>query len=287
MTTDAFPPQWASRWGDDECGLWADLVVKGVAQRMRRLLPGEFLMGSSNFEEDALHDEKRQHLVRISRAFWIADTPCTQALWKAVTGKNPSHFVDPTRPVERISWNDATTFTLELEHLLANTADVFLPTEAQWEFACRAGGLTPFNLGGALDSFAANIAGGQGKTVPVKSYSPNVWGLFDCHGQVWEWCADGYRSYPAASNADELHIDPLGPTGNLSDALRVLRGGSWINPASRARSAARRKEQRGHLWVGIGFRFAVSSSTLVAGEAKDAIRTLMAYTSIGPAAGAS
>jgi formylglycine-generating enzyme required for sulfatase activity len=192
--------------------------------------------------------------VRLTTGFWLADTACTQALWLAVMGgENPSRFQEDARnPVENVSWDDsgASGFLQRVASLVPGVV-AELPTEAEWEYACRAGSETPFNFGATIGPEQANYdgnhpyAGGRKgeyrqKTVPVKSFAPNDWGLHEMHGNVWEWCADGLREY-----ADETVEDPRGPEGER--AARVVRGGSWhlrgrvsFAPPPALRGAARR-----------------------------------------------
>jgi formylglycine-generating enzyme required for sulfatase activity len=154
--------------------------------------------------------------------------PVTQAQWQAVMGYNPSYFKGDDRPVEKVSWGDCQEFCLI--HLAARDGKRYrLPTEAEWEYACRAGTTTPFSFGETISTDQANYDGnytyGKGKkgtyrqqTTMVGSFPPNAWGLFDMQGNVWEWCQDGYGPYPLRGNEDPL----------LKDGLpRVLRGGSW------------------------------------------------------------
>ena len=215
-----FPPPFASAWGDDVHGLWADLRVTSeretAVQRLRWIEPGTFLMGSPQDEPERDADEGPQHLVTLARGFWLADTACTQALWEAVTGDNPSHFKGADRPVEQVSWNDVGTFLEKLEALVPGCR-AELPTEAEWEYACRAGTMTPFSFGETITPEQVNYdgkypyAGGKKglyrkETVAVKSLPPNPWGLYEIHGNVWEWCADGLRKYEQAPA-----VDPGGP----------------------------------------------------------------------------
>ena len=266
-----FPPAWASAWGDDPFGLWADLTLAGTSQRMRWIEPGHFTMGSSAEERRRIDDkdirkwadqnEAPQHAVTISRGFWLADTPCTQALWLAVVGgKNPSGFQFGAdagqQPVEQVSWDAAVSFQAALRAQLPE-ADPLLPTDAEWEYACRAGTLTAYSWGDAADPGRANLAGAEEQTSPVKRYPPNPWGLYDMHGNVWEWCADAGRGF-----VDRPEVDPSG--GTEGDA-RVLRGGSWNFPAGRARSAFRFRSLRGSVWASTGFRFALRSPSPAGG----------------------
>ena len=266
-----FPPAWASAWGDDPYGLWADLTVAGISQRLRWIEPGHFTMGSSTEERRRIDDkeirewadrnEAPQHRVTISRGFWLADTPCTQALWTALLGvENPSRFQAgddaAQRPVERVDWVAAETCLAALKRQLPE-ADPQLPTDAQWEYACRAGNLTAYAWGDAAETRLANMAQSVGQTTAVKRYPANPWGLYDLHGNVWEWCADDRRSF-----VDRPEVDP---SGGAEGATRVLRGGSWDFPAGRARSAYRYRTPCGHGWFDSGFRFALMSPTPAGG----------------------
>jgi formylglycine-generating enzyme len=265
-----FPPRWASGWGDDEFGLWAELRVKGVSQKFRWIEPGEFLMGSTPAQllaiddkelRSACEDELPQHEVTITAGFWLADTPCTQAWWAAVMGgSNPSHFsAGPEaaqRPVEQVSWDDTETFIAAL-HVQVPQAQAKLPSEAQWEYACRAGTRTAYHWGDKANTDKANMRGVVDSTSAVKTYQPNAWGLFDMHGNVWEWCADGRRTY-----RDRLEVDPTGDSGA---GARVLRGGSWVDLAVGARSAYRDGDPRGDRGYDAGFRLALRSQSPAGG----------------------
>ncbi len=264
-----FPPPWASAWGDDVYGFWADLSLPEhtITQRLRWIPPGEFWMGSPDNEPERFDDEGPRHRVRLSRGYWLADTACNQAFWQAVMGDNPSDFKDdPENPVENVSWDDVQGFLRKLEGLLPNMA-ADLPTEAEWEYACRAGTETAFSWGDGITPEQANYAGyyayadgptGQylEKTVPVKSFKPNPWGLYQMHGNVWEWCADGWRAYSA-----EAQLDPRGP--EVSDEeWPVVRGGSWAFMPRGLRAACRRRWHRDGRDGYQGFRFSLRSPGL-------------------------
>ncbi|HRY16616.1 MAG TPA: formylglycine-generating enzyme family protein, partial [Candidatus Competibacteraceae bacterium] len=233
-------PHWANDFGVDEYGLYAVFRVQSVQQCLRWIAPGEFLMGSPETEAGRDYDES-QHLVILTRGFWLADTACTQALWRAVMGDNPSYFKGAERPVERVSWGDVQTFLRRLNGIVPG-GGFRLPTEAEWEYACRAGTKTPFWFGEQMAPKQVNYDGNhpytdgvQGqyreKTVDVKALPCNGWGLYQMHGNVWEWCWDGYSDYPT-----DTVIDPVEPIMGKS---LVVRGGSWFHYGRNARSACR------------------------------------------------
>jgi len=193
--------------------------------------PGSFTMGDAN----GGNDEKPAHKVTIKKPFYMGKYEVTQKQWQAVMGGNPSRFKGPQNPVENVSWDDCQTFLQKLnEKLPASGAKFSLPTEAQWEYACRAGGTGKFCYGDAEGSLGeyAWFAGNSGsKTHPVGEKKPNAWGLYDMHGNVWEWCQDWYGAYGA-----EAVTDTRGPT---SGSYRVYRGSGWGIGAGRCRSAGR------------------------------------------------
>ena len=253
---------------DAPYGVYADLNLETshgrATQRLRWIEPGTFLMGSPEDEPERFDDEGPQHLVTLTRGFWLADTACTQALWRTVLGDNPGHFAgDPERPVDRVNWRQVQDFMRALEALLPGVrAD--LPTEAEWEYACRAGTTTPFSFGTTITPEQVNYDGNypydggepglnREATVPVKSLPANPWGLYEMHGNVWEWCADGQRDY-----TPEPADDPLG--ARFGDSTpRVVRGGSWGFNARRARSAVRSQRGPGVVDSLQGFRLCLRS----------------------------
>ena len=260
MQFDSFiPPFWAVAWGQDIFGFFADLQVYDVQQRFRWIAPGSFLMGSPESEAERYSDEIL-HPVTLTKGFWLADTACTQALWQEVMLDNPSDFTgDPDLPVESASWLDVQQF---IEHLNAVFPDfqAKLPTEAQWEYACRAGTQTSFSFGDNITPEQVNYdgnypyAGGnkgfyRRKTVPVKLLPPNPLGLYQMHGNVWEWCTDWYGDYPR-----QAVIDPRGPDHGEH---RVVRGGSWLNDAGCTRSAYRGRAVPDDRNASLGFRLAL------------------------------
>ncbi|MBI2900609.1 MAG: formylglycine-generating enzyme family protein [Planctomycetes bacterium] len=207
----------------------------GVKMEFVRIKAGEFMMGSGNGEAD----EKPVHEVTISRDFWMQTTETTQAQWEAVMGKKPSYFKGADLPVEDVSWENCREFMKKLnekakEQLEGKTAG--LPTEAQWEYACRAGSTGKWCFGddeNKLGDYAWHQGSLKGNTQPVGQRKPNSWGLCDMHGNVWEWCEDWYGVYPS-----EAVTDPNGPA---SGKQRCLRGGSWVNAAAEVRASVRLK----------------------------------------------
>ena len=208
-------PSWATRSGIDSYGLWAEVDIEEVSFRMRFIKPGTFMMGSPDSDKEADDDEMLRE-VTITQGYWMADTPCTQALWSKIMKENPSGFKGPQRPVENISWDDIQTFLSKLNEQIPDL-ELKLPTEAQWEYACRAGSVEPRY--GKLDDIAWYDDNSQDNTHDVQGKQLNAWGLYDTLGNVWEWCSDWYASYDSADV-----IDPIGPAEGDD---RVLRGGSW------------------------------------------------------------
>jgi len=249
---------WASEVDIDDFGIYADLEISEVVQRFRLIQPGTFWMGAPGSEAERSDNETR-HQVTLSKAFWLADTACTQAFWEAVMGNNPSHFKGgPNSPVEGVSWNDIQEFIQTL-NTMQPSLSVQLPTEAQWEYACRAGTNSLFSFGAKITPEQVNYdgnhpyAGGEkglkrGKTVSVKSLEANAWGLYEMHGNVWEWCQDAYKS----DLGTEACTDPLNESGDF----RVLRGGSWVSYGGGCRSACRNSYRPDRRLSDFGFRLA-------------------------------
>ncbi|MBX9637379.1 MAG: formylglycine-generating enzyme family protein [Nitrosomonas sp.] len=250
-----FPEAWASDWGEDEFGLWMAFTYKGVRQVFRWCEPGMFLMGSPLNEPERL-DNEVQHEVTFTQGFWIADTPVTQALWQVTMGDNPSRFHGDEKPVENVSWDDAQAFIAKLNGIKAELK-LCLPTEAQWEYACRAGTVTPFSWGEQIDSSLVNFAGNspysngdesefRRQTVEIKELPCNDWGLYQMHGNVWEWCQDWFEDYPTHPVTD--------PKGPETGSGRVLRGGSWLYIGGNCRSAFRHRYVSSLHYDYFGFR---------------------------------
>jgi len=203
------------------------------------LIPaGSFIMGSPNSEKDRYPDEGPQHWVTISKDFYMGKYEVTQAQWQAVRGSNPAngHGVGNNYPVYYVSWNDCQTFIQKLNQLGQGTYR--LPTEAEWEYACRAGTKTRFYWGDdpnytQIGEYAwyYDYSSSNSKTHEVGLKKPNAWGLFDMSGNVWEWCQDWYGSYSSNAQND--------PTGANSGIYRVLRGGSFGDLDICSRSAIR------------------------------------------------
>ena len=203
-----------------------------------------FLMGSLENEIDRSDDEIR-HQVKLKNGFWMGETQVTQRQWEAIMGANPSYFLggknflgsggktSPQRPVDSVSWEDCQKFLWELNARKQNSWRFMLPTEAQWEYACRAGTTGAYGGRGHIDDMGWYDRNSGNKTHPVAQKTPNAWGLYDMHGNVWEWCADWYGGYPSGTVTD--------PTGSSSGRTRVLRGGSYWLGARYCRSASRRK----------------------------------------------
>ena len=257
---DNFPASWASGWGEDQYGLWMTFNYKGIRHLFRWCEPETFLMGSPADETERYYDET-QHQVTLSRGFWIAETPVTQALWEIFMGDNPRRFKGAELPVEQVSWDDAQRFINKLNGIKPEL-QLCLPTEAQWEYACRAGTTTPFSFGENITTDQVNYNGNypynKGKkgeyrerTIEVKSLPPNGWGLYQMHGNVYEWCQDWYATqYPMQPVTD--------PQGAASGTYRVLRGGSWFDIGRYCRSARRDADDPARSDGVIGFRLALA-----------------------------
>ena len=247
VATAAEPKEADSKTKSPPKELTVDLG-KGVKLQLVLIPAGEFLMGSPDSDKDADADEKPQHKVRITRPFYLGKYLVTQEQWEAVMGNNPSHFKGAKNPVENVSWNDCQQFLDKLNKRQGNPAGKFvLPTEAQWEYACRAGSTTRYCFGddaSKLDEYAWHGQNSGGKTHPVGEKKPNVWGLYDMHGNVWEWCQDWYDDdYYAKSPTDDPAGSATGsyrdPTGPVTGPYCVVRGGGWGFPAGGWRSASR------------------------------------------------
>ncbi|BFM38213.1 bifunctional serine/threonine-protein kinase/formylglycine-generating enzyme family protein [Synechocystis sp. LKSZ1] len=231
---------------------------KGVFLDMVYIAGGTFLMGSPESEPGSYAHERPQHRVRVP-SFWIGKYAVTQVQWETIMRSNPSYFKGPNRPVECMSWNKCKEFCQKLSKLTGKRYR--LPSEAEWEYACRAGTTTPFNCGETITIASANYADNNAydkerkgqyrkQTAEVGSFSSNAWGLYEMHGNVWERCEDGWHN-----NYQGAPIDGSAWTDNHSStAMIVLRGGSWDNNPTRCRSAFRRNSDRDYNAINIGLR---------------------------------
>jgi formylglycine-generating enzyme required for sulfatase activity len=250
-------------------------ITNSIGMKLVLIPKGTFQMGSPP-SENGSEDNERQHEVTLTRDYYIGAFEVTQSQYEKVMGKNPSYFqgdkiaerhpqtnrvvkeVDSSNhPVEQVSWKDAVEFCQKLSELPEEKAAgrVYrLPTEAEWEYACRAGSKSAYSFGDerdSLDDYAWYGENGDGKTHPVGQKKPNAWGLYDMHGNVWEWCSDWYGDYPKGAVSD-----PVGPRGGSG---RVGRGGSWDGEAANCRSADRGGDIPSDRYDSNGFRVALSS----------------------------
>lgn len=205
----------------------------GVTLEMVWCSPGTFTMGSDKGDRDAT-----LHQVTLTKGFWMGKTEVTQAQWKSVMGNNPSNNKGDDRPVVNVSWDDCQEF--------CKNTGLQLPTEAQWEYACRAGSTGEYAGTGNLDDMGWYCGNSGSETHPVGTKQPNAWGLYDLHGNVWEWCADWYGDYPSGAVTD--------PQGSSSGSSRVLRGGSWDNSAGGCTSSFRSSRSPSYANCFYGFR---------------------------------
>lgn len=276
---------WATAAGRDRYGLWAAFEVRGVRQRMRWVPPGRFLMGSPATEVGRSSLEGPQHLVTITRGYWLGETPVTQSLWRAVMRSNPSRFTSDDRPVEQVTWDECLQFMSRLNRRLEGFA-ARLPTEAEWERACRAGTTSATWLGditlrGTNDApeitAIAWYAGNSGTdfdldsghntrswpeqqhphtsagTHPVGLLRANPYGLYDILGNVFEWCEDAAEHAGGRVYNSEPVEDPV---SRAPSASRVYKGGSWSSSARFVRAASRFVNPRGYRFDDLGFRLA-------------------------------
>lgn len=216
-----------------------------------KINPGTFLMGSPESELGRDSDET-QHQVILTSGFEMQDAPVTQAEWREFMGTDPSRFKGNFRPVENVSWHDVQAFIFLLN--AKEKEFVYrLPTEAEWEYCCRAGTTSRFSCASSRLSWCATY--GAEETAPVRSGLPNPWRLYDMHGNVWEWCSDWYGEYPTSSATN--------PQGPSSGSSRVFRGGGWDdNGAGDLRSARRGGDLPSYRVSDLGFRLLRTPITL-------------------------
>lgn len=218
----------------------------GVTLELVLIRPGTFTMGSAGGDPD----EQPAHPVTLTKPFYLGKYEVTQEQWQAVMGSNPSYNQGAKNPVENVSWDDCQGFITKLNAKagVAAAGAFRLPSEAEWEYACRAGSTTAYCYGddeGTLADYAWYEAN-SGDTAPVGGKKANAWGLYDLHGNVWEWCQDRDGGYPAAAVTD--------PTGPNSGSIRVNRGGGRLGSAVRCRSAVRRWDKPGDRLSSLGLR---------------------------------
>jgi formylglycine-generating enzyme required for sulfatase activity len=244
------------------------VLVNSVGMKLVRIPAGKFTMGSPQGEKDRDRDE-RQHQADITRPFYLGAYEVTQGQYRKVIGRNPSAFCASGEwkskvkglntddfPVDSVSWEDAVAFCKKLS-LLPKEKEARrvyrLPTEAEWEYACRAGTTTPFHFGMTITAAQANFGGTRGRTGKVGLYAPNAFGLYDMHGNVMEWCGDGYDpdSYKGSPRKD--------PTGPATAADRVVRGGGWRSGGYHCRSASRGRREPTARGDSQGFRVALAA----------------------------
>ena len=228
-------------------------IIHGI--RFAYIPAGTFWMGSPE-DETGRHEDESLHQVRLTKGFYMQITPVTQGQWEAVMGDNPSHFKEagPDAPVEQVSWEDAQKF-IEMLNFTVDSYHLRLPTEAEWEYACRAGTQTEYHFGDDPAELKENDwyeENSGGKTHPVCQLKPNPWGLYDMHGNVAEWCQDWFGDYPNRPMTD--------PTGPEPGAFRVLRGGAWSDDARLCRAADRSGDTPVSRNRGLGFRLLAEPS---------------------------
>jgi len=231
-------------------------TVPELNLQMAYIRPGTFTMGSPASESGRSSDEGPQTQVTLTEGYWLGKTEVTQAQWEALMESIPSKFMGPDRPVEQVFWSDAMEFCRKLTERersagrLPEGYEYTLPTEAQWEYACRAGTTGQYGGDGNLDDMGWYRQNSGNTTHPVGQKQANAWGLYDMHGNVWEWCLDWYGNYPGGSVRD--------PTGPASGTGRVGRGGGWGSYAIGCRSAFRSGGVSGYRFNGLGFRLALA-----------------------------
>ena len=223
----------------------------------RLIEPGTFMMGSPENEAGRYDKDETQHRVTLTKPYYLGVYEVTQDEYERLMGINPSDFKDKRNPVENVSYDDAIAFIKRLNDLPEEKAagrSYRLPTEAEWEYASRAGSSTAYCFGDdetRLGEYAWYYKNSGSTTHPVGEKRPNGWGLYDMHGNVWEWCNDWYGEYPSGSVTD--------PTGASSGSLRVYRGGSWDSLAAGCRSAFRLRFVPSLRCNDLGFRLVLSS----------------------------
>ncbi len=246
---------------DSDCT--RDTFTNSVGMEFVYIEPGTFTMGSPS-DEAGREDDEILHEVTLTQGFYMQTTEVSQGEWNAVMDYNPAYFENcgGDCPVERVTWNDALDFIDELNAAAEGTYR--LPTEAEWEYAARAGSTAAFASGSITETGCGldpslDAAGwycyNADETHPAAIKKPNAWGLYDMHGNVWEWCSDWYDSYPSGPVTD--------PEGPLIGSARVMRGGSWLNVAASCRSARREQEIPTHVSRCCGLRLVLVPGSLM------------------------
>ena len=246
-------------------------TVPSIGLAMNWCEPGVFFMGSPGKEKERNDDETR-HEVTLTQGFFLGKFEVTQEQWKAVMGTSPSKFFGPNRPVEQVSWDQAKRFCEELtvtEQKAGRLPEGWsydLPTEAQWEYACRAGTDTMFYWGSAIGPSNANfrVSGVGGQTTEVGKYPPNAWGFHDMSGNVNEWCSDWYAKFNSLAK-----VDPIGPDGGKEKSIK---GGDWNLEIKDLRVAFRQHKQRGHNSAFKGFRLCLKQAPPERSEIEEAVK---------------
>jgi formylglycine-generating enzyme required for sulfatase activity len=233
-----------------------ETLTNSIGMEFRLIKPGTFLMGSPESEYGRYGDE--HHQVTLTRPYYLGVYPVTQQEYERVMGSNPSYFKGQRHPVENVSWEDAMAFLSKLNALASEKSlggSYRLPTDAEWEYACRAGTTTAYSFGDSeseLEKYGWYSKNSGDTTHPVGEKLPNGWGLYDMHGNVWEWCADWYGAYPIIAVTD--------PTGPTEGSARVFRGGGWYYGAADCRSANRGWNGPSYRGSSRGLRVALSPS---------------------------
>jgi formylglycine-generating enzyme required for sulfatase activity len=240
-------------------------ITNSIGMKLVLVPKGTFMMGSPESEQGR-NENENQHEVTISKDYYLGVYEVTQAEYQQVMTTNPSYFQgekikgdSSPHPVEQVSWNDAVEFCKRLSGLPEEkkAGRVYrLPTEAEWEYACRAGSTTAYSFGESsqsLGDYAWFNGNGNFPTHPVGQKKPNAWGLYDVHGNVFEWCSDRLGEYPKGAVSD--------PAGPEEGSPRVIRGGCWYNGAAGCRSASRNREDPSGRAFALGLRVALSSQS--------------------------
>ena len=234
----------------------ASEFTNSLGMKFRLIPAGRFLMGSPA-NEKGRYEGELQHEVILTNPFYMGIYPVTQGEYERVMGSNPSRFKGERHPVESVSWDDVMAYIERLNSLAeeVNLGRRYrLPTEAEWEYACRAGSGTAYFFGdeeSRLGDYAWYGSNSARRTHPVGQKKPNAWGLHDMHGNVWEWCLDWDGDYPNSAVTD--------PSGPIDGSRRVFRGGGWGSGAASCRSASRSRDDPSYRYSSLGFRLALSS----------------------------